>query len=187
MKNYDKNKRKELEALRQRQIKSDDGGSSISSGDVSILSSSSSSSPDPMTSCSVSSTSCNSSTSSETTTFTSNSVAASSSAASATTGVTTASAPTSSGNQALGFLDELKQLAEKRSSSDTELLLDTLRKTGSDSVSSDQDQRPGSGQQKQTSTPGGRIRVVKQLHPDDEKRKRHGLSSFFSPFFPTEI
>lgn len=136
--------------------KSDDGGSSISSGDVSMLSSSS---PDPLASCSVSSASCDSSTTSS----------------SCETTTEMGSTMTSSGSPALGFLDELKQLAEKRSSSDSSLLLDTLKKTAAAGIAGDGINTVIG----QAAVGVGRIRVVKQLvHPDDEKRKRHGNEDF---------
>lgn len=59
------------------------------------------------------------------------------------------------GNMGMGFLDELKQLAERRSSHSDSLLTDTLNKT-----------RTGQGS-----------KVVGKLvpkHASDEKRRQHG-------------
>lgn len=58
----------------------------------------------------------------------------------------------------MGFLDELKKLAENRSGNSDGLLIDTLRKTNA-----------ATGKK---CLPG--MKVVKQLHPDDQKRKQHG-------------
>ena len=67
----------------------------------------------------------------------------------------------------MGFLDELKQLAEKRMSHSDGLLMDTLKKTsGNDGNKED----TSNGTAVKTSA----LKVVKKLHPDDEKRKQHG-------------
>ena len=62
----------------------------------------------------------------------------------------------------MGFLDELKKLAENRSGNSDGLLIDTLKKTNATSASK--------------SSPG--MKVVKQLHPDDHKRKQHGKRQY---------
>lgn len=90
----------------------------------------------------------------------------------------------------MGFLDELKQLAEKRMSHSDGLLMDTLKKTNlpangtaSEALSSSSPDKLDDDQEENHSNTVGvkgstgktsALKVVKQLHPDDEKRKQHG-------------
>ena len=77
----------------------------------------------------------------------------------------------------MGFLDELKQLAEKRMSHSDGLLMDTLKKTVTNASSNGGDKHDSETDADNSSVGGvpSALKVVKQLHPDDEKRKQHGM------------
>lgn len=79
------------------------------------------------------------------------------------TSATASQSVSSSTTQSIGFLDEIKKLAERRSC-DNALITDTLNKT-----------RFNTGVELK-----GAVRLLpiadgKSKHPDDEKRKQHGL------------
>jgi hypothetical protein len=71
------------------------------------------------------------------------------------------------GGGGMGFLDEIKKLAERRACENS-LITDTLNKT-----------RPGTGTDRPFAVRSAinaatATKIGKQLHPDDEKRKQHG-------------